>query len=116
LQQWLSWWTVALPEMTYGRIVADIVVLSTNSRQCETARIDTMTAPRWKLTADMLRRPDSFCLEAPMSQGFWPVLVIVVAVVVYVLAKVVFYVRKSREQWQQVDRSKLKEWKDDDEW
>lgn len=51
-----------------------------------------------------------------MAKGFWPVMVIVAVIVIYVLAKVVFYVRKSREQWQEVDKSKLREWKDDDEW
>ncbi|MGH8167646.1 MAG: hypothetical protein ACREQ1_10425 [Woeseiaceae bacterium] len=51
-----------------------------------------------------------------MSEGFWPVLLIVIAVAVYVLAKVLFYMRKSKEQWRDVDRSKLREWKDDDEW
>ncbi|MGH8195078.1 MAG: hypothetical protein ACREQ8_11855 [Woeseiaceae bacterium] len=51
-----------------------------------------------------------------MSEGFWPVLLIVIAVVIYVLAKVVFYIRKSRQQWKEVDRSKLKEWKDEEDW
>ena len=41
---------------------------------------------------------------------------IVIGVVVYTLANVVAYVRKSNRQWQNVDRSKLREWNDDDEW
>lgn len=51
-----------------------------------------------------------------MSEGFWPIVVIIAAVVVYVLAKVLFYVKKSRQQWDEVDRSKLREWEDDDDW
>jgi hypothetical protein len=51
-----------------------------------------------------------------MGDGFWPVMAIVAAVVVYVAAKVVFYVRKSRQQWREVDRSKLRTWEDEDEW
>lgn len=43
-------------------------------------------------------------------------MVIIAVVVAYVMAKVVFYVRKSREQWREVDKTKLREWKDDDEW
>jgi len=50
-----------------------------------------------------------------MSVGFWPVVIIVALVIVWVLSKVLFYARKSEEQWQEVDKSKLKEW-DDDEW
>jgi hypothetical protein len=50
-----------------------------------------------------------------MPEGFLPAAMIVVAVLVYVLAKVVFYIRKSRRQWQEVDRSKLREWKDDED-
>lgn len=51
-----------------------------------------------------------------MHSGIWVALVIVLAVVVYVLAKVVYYARLSRQQWQEVDRSKLREWQDDDDW
>ena len=51
-----------------------------------------------------------------MSDGFWPALLIIVFVIIWVLAKVVFYARKSEQQWREVDKSKLKEWTDDDEW
>jgi hypothetical protein len=47
--------------------------------------------------------------------GVWPALVVILVVVVWVLAKVLHYARKSEEQWRQVDRSKLREW-DDDKW
>ena len=50
-----------------------------------------------------------------MSDGFWIVVVIIVAVVVYTLGKVVSYMRQSDAQWKQVDKTKLKEW-DDDDW
>ena len=52
----------------------------------------------------------------PMPEGFWPVIVIVAVVVVYAIAKVMQNMKKSEEQWRQVDKSKLREWKDDDEW
>jgi hypothetical protein len=35
--------------------------------------------------------------------------------VVYVVAQVVFYVRKSKQQWREVDRSKLRKWEDEDD-
>jgi len=50
-----------------------------------------------------------------MSVGFWPVVIIVALVIVWVLSKVLFYARKSEEQWKEVDKSKLKDC-DDDEW
>jgi len=50
-----------------------------------------------------------------MSVGFWPIALFILFVILWVLSKVLFYVRKSQEQWQKVDKSKLKEW-DDDEW
>ncbi len=43
-----------------------------------------------------------------------PALLIIAVIVVYVIAKVVANVRKSEQQWQQVDKSKLKEWDEDD--
>lgn len=49
-----------------------------------------------------------------MPDGLLPILLIIAAVVVYTLAKIVQNVRKSNQQWQQVDKSKLKEWEDDD--
>jgi hypothetical protein len=49
-----------------------------------------------------------------MPDGLLPILLIIAAVVVYTLAKIVQNVRKSDQQWQQVDKSKLKEWEDDD--
>jgi len=49
-----------------------------------------------------------------MPEGLWPILVMIAAVIVYAIAKVIQYMRESEKQWQQVDKSKLKEWADDD--
>ncbi len=54
--------------------------------------------------------------EWHMSEGFWPVVFIVAGVIAWVLVKVVSNARKSERQWREVDKSKLKEWQDDDEW
>ena len=50
----------------------------------------------------------------PMPEGLLPILLIVAAVIVYVIAKVVQNVRKSEQQWEQVDKSKLRIWDDDE--
>ncbi|MGI9249333.1 MAG: hypothetical protein ACR2QI_09980 [Woeseiaceae bacterium] len=42
-------------------------------------------------------------------------LIMIALIIVYTIAKVLHYVRLSDKQWKQVDKSKLKEW-DDDEW
>ena len=51
-----------------------------------------------------------------MRTGFWPLFVITAVIVVYAMAKVVRNMKKSEEQWQQVDKSKLREWEDEDDW
>jgi hypothetical protein len=51
-----------------------------------------------------------------VSGQIWPVLLIIAAIIVYVVAKVIFYARKSANQWKEVDQSKLKPWHDDDDW
>ena len=50
-----------------------------------------------------------------MAEGFWIAGAIVLGVVVWVLVKVVYYARLSRKQWEAVDRSKLREWDDEDD-
>lgn len=50
-----------------------------------------------------------------MPAGFWPILLLVLVVVAWVISKVVFYAKKSEQQWQAADKSKIKEWQDD-EW
>ncbi len=51
-----------------------------------------------------------------MPEGLLPVLLIIGFVALYVVAKVIGYMRKSEQQWEKVDKSKLKEWDDDDDW
>lgn len=51
-----------------------------------------------------------------MSEGFWPVILIIIAIVFWVLAKVYSNMKKSERQWREVDKSKLREWQDDDDW
>ncbi len=49
-----------------------------------------------------------------VPDGLLTVLLIIAAVIVYVIAKVVQNVRKSEQQWEQVDKSKLRMWDDED--
>jgi hypothetical protein len=49
-----------------------------------------------------------------MPDGLWPILLLIAIVIVYTVAKVLRYMRLSEEQWRQVDKSKLREWEDDD--
>ena len=49
-----------------------------------------------------------------MPEGLLPIVVMIALVVVYVIAKVIGYMRVSDQQWQQVDKSKLREWDDDE--
>ena len=50
-----------------------------------------------------------------MPEGLLPILVLIAIVVVYTIAKVIDYSRTSDEQWRQVDKSKLREWEDEDD-
>ena len=50
-----------------------------------------------------------------MPNGLIFLLIMIALIIIYTVAKVLQYMRQSEEQWQQVDKSKLKEW-DDDEW
>ena len=50
-----------------------------------------------------------------MPDGLLPILLLIAGVIVYVIVKVMENVRKSAKQWQQVDKSKLKEWEDDED-
>ena len=51
-----------------------------------------------------------------MSKGLIFLLVMIAVIIVYTIAKVIRYNRLSEQQWEQVDKSKLKEWEDDDDW
>ncbi|MBT8103767.1 MAG: hypothetical protein KJO95_12410 [Gammaproteobacteria bacterium] len=50
-----------------------------------------------------------------MPKGLTFLLIMIALIIVYTIAKVLQYVRLSQKQWDQVDKSKLKEW-DEDEW
>lgn len=51
-----------------------------------------------------------------MPDGLIPALLICAAVIVWSLTKVYKYARKSAQQWQATDKSKLKKWDDEEEW
>jgi hypothetical protein len=50
-----------------------------------------------------------------MPEGLAPVLVLIAVVVIYTIAKVIEHVKKSEQQWRDVDKSKLREWDDEDD-
>ena len=49
-----------------------------------------------------------------MPDGLWLILLLIAVVILYTVAKVLRYMRLSEEQWRQVDKSKLREWEEDD--
>ena len=51
-----------------------------------------------------------------MPKGLLILLVFIAVVIVYTIARVVSLNRLSQQQWEDVDKSKLKEWEDDDTW
>ena len=50
-----------------------------------------------------------------MPKGLIILLGMIVVVIVYTIARVINLNRLSEQQWEQADKSKIKEW-DDDEW
>lgn len=50
-----------------------------------------------------------------MPEGLLPILLLIAGIILYALLKVVQNVRKSEQQWKQVDKSKLKQWDDDED-
>lgn len=50
-----------------------------------------------------------------MPDGLMYLLIFIALIVVYTIAKVVRLMRQSDRQWEQVDKSKLKEWDDDED-
>jgi hypothetical protein len=50
-----------------------------------------------------------------MPEGLVPVLVLVTVIVIYTIAKVIERIKKSEQQWRDVDKSKLREWDDEDD-
>ena len=51
-----------------------------------------------------------------MPKGLLAVLLIIAVIAIYTIAKVIENMRKSERQWEEVDKSKLREWDDDDDW
>ena len=51
-----------------------------------------------------------------MPGGLIFLLIMIALIVIYTIAKVLEYMRLSDEQWREVDKSKLKQWEEDDEW
>lgn len=51
-----------------------------------------------------------------MPEGLWLILVFIAFVIVYTIAKVFEYMKRSEQQWRKVDKSKLREWGEDDDW
>lgn len=51
-----------------------------------------------------------------MPDGLTILLIFIAVVAIYTIAKVIGYMRQSDKQWEQVDKSKLKEWEEDDDW
>ena len=51
-----------------------------------------------------------------MPKGLLILLVFIAVIIVYTIARVVSLNRLSQQQWEEVDKSKLKEWDDDDTW
>ena len=51
-----------------------------------------------------------------MPKGLLILLILIAVVIVYTIARVVSLNRLSQQQWEEVDKSKLKEWEDDDTW
>jgi len=49
-----------------------------------------------------------------MPKGLLPIIVFIAIVAIYTIAKVIEYSKKSDQQWREVDKSKLREWEDDD--
>lgn len=52
--------------------------------------------------------------SSAMFEGPWPIVFLIVVIIVYTIAKVRRLMRQSDEEWRQVDKSKLREWQDDD--
>ena len=57
-----------------------------------------------------------YCVLLMMPEGLWLILIFIALVIIYTIAKVFEYMKKSDQQWQQVDKSKLREWDEDDDW
>lgn len=50
-----------------------------------------------------------------MPDGLVPILILIAVVLIYTVAKVLGYVKQSERQWREVDKSKLREWDDEED-
>ena len=50
-----------------------------------------------------------------VPDALWLVLAFIAVVIVYTIARVLKLNRQSQQQWRQVDKSKLREWQDDED-
>ena len=51
-----------------------------------------------------------------MPDALLYILIFIAGVVIFSIVRVIQYVRLSEQQWEDVDKSKLREWDDDEEW
>jgi hypothetical protein len=66
--------------------------------------------------APMLCYAQADTRDPAMPKGLVFLLIMIVLIVVYTIAKIISYNRLSKQQWDEVDKSKLREWDDDDPW
>jgi hypothetical protein len=50
-----------------------------------------------------------------LPEGLLPILLLILFVIIYVITRVYQYSRRSDQQWREVDRSKLRQWDDEDD-
>ena len=58
--------------------------------------------------------PRTYDRNGLMPTELWWILIFIGVVIVYTVAKIRQHMRVSEQQWEQVDKSKLREWEDDD--
>ncbi len=58
----------------------------------------------------------SYAVFATMPDVLLFILIFIAIVIAYTVAKVIQLNRRSEEQWHNVDKSKLREWDDDEDW
>ena len=51
-----------------------------------------------------------------MPRGLIFLLLMIAVIIIYTIVKIVSYNRLSEQQWKEVDKSKLREWDDEDPW
>lgn len=51
-----------------------------------------------------------------MPDGLWPIIVLIAIFIVWVIAKVRHNMKLSEQQWEEADKSKIREWDDEDDW